>query len=93
LALSERLTPLQFGSSNNSPPDRLSFRRVDFFRLLALQVDKGPLEVIKKGVTWMSDHGQVLYVVALLPTFDDNVVPSPVRSEIQQALGHLILDQ
>ena len=70
MALAERLTPLQFGSSNESPPDRLSLRRIDFFRLVALQVDKGPLEVIKKGVTWMSDHGQVLCVVALLPTFN-----------------------
>jgi hypothetical protein len=58
-------------------------RRVNFFGLFALQLDEGPLELVKESVTGMSDHGQVPCVVALLPAFDHKVVPGPVRAEIQ----------
>src|SRR5215213_3575090 len=63
--------------SNDLLPDRLSLRHVNFFRLFAIKFDEGPLQVVEEGVTRMSDHRQVLWVV---PYFQRSmVIPGLVR--------------
>jgi hypothetical protein len=58
-----------------------------------LQPGEGLLEVVVELVTRVSHHGEVVSVIALLPPFDEDVVPGLVGTEPQQALGHLVLDQ
>src|SRR6185312_10658229 len=63
------------------------------FALFFLEMCEGLLQVLVQPVAGMPDDRQMLGEVLIMPSLDEDVIPSFVGAESQQTFRHLILDQ
>jgi hypothetical protein len=63
------------------------------FTLFLLETCEGSLQVLVQPVAGVPDHRQMFGEVLTLPSLDEDIIPSFMSAESQQAFRHLILDQ
>jgi hypothetical protein len=63
------------------------------FALFSLEMGERLLQVLEQPVARVPDHWQMLGEVLIIPSLDEDIIPSFMSAESQQTFQNLILDQ